>query len=589
MSYNPRFLTLRAGPLTLEYDPTAGDLRYLRWGESEIVRRVYAAVRNENWFTVPATLTEIERDIQSDSFRIVYDVQHTHDIVDFRWRGTITGSAEGVVTFDFDGESHSDFQRNRIGICVLHPAIVAGEKCVVTHTNGETEPGAFPELIEPHQPFFDIAAISQEVGPGVTATVRFSGDVFEMEDQRNWLDASFKTYSTPQERPKPVAVASGDRIRQSVTLFVSGAEPLALPDASEQPLTVTVGDVADVRLPSLGLLLPTGPAEPDKDTDLFLSGLPLDHFQVELNARAADFAESLVQAVQTASDTGKELIVSLRNADSLPDSLPAEAEEVSLWLLVPPSNEGAARLRAALPNGSLRVGAASGGNFTELNRERPDASVGWDLVGFAGNPQVHAFDDVSILETPPTVATALRSARAFTDAALFAGPLTFYGSYQRDDPRQKTVLAAVWYFAALSYAIYGGASHVTLCETVGPRGIIGTEGETYPLYHLLHGFVEAAQGAVCETQVSDPLRLAALAFDTLTGGQRLLLANLTESAASVIVRGMKRTDIAGLRVLGEETEGIFSETQTVAQDADGEFVLTLPGRSIVWLHLETSR
>jgi hypothetical protein len=33
-----------------------------------------------------------------------------------------------------------------------------------------------------------------------------------MEDQRNWLDASFKTYSTPQERPKPVAVASGDRV-----------------------------------------------------------------------------------------------------------------------------------------------------------------------------------------------------------------------------------------------------------------------------------------------------------------------------------------------------------------------------------------
>jgi hypothetical protein len=167
-----------------------------------------------------------------------------------------------------------------------------------------------------------------------------------------------------------------------------------------------VGGIADVRLPRLGLLLPAGAAEPDDDTDLFLSGLPLDHFQAELDARSDDFAESLAQALQSASGTGKELVVSLRNAQALPDPVPAEAEEVSLWLLVPPTDEGASRIRSVLPNSSLLVGAASGSNFTELNRERPHASVRWDCVGFAGNPQVHAFDDVSILETPPTIATA---------------------------------------------------------------------------------------------------------------------------------------------------------------------------------------
>jgi hypothetical protein len=236
------------------------------------------------------------------------------------------------------------------------------------------------------------------------------------------------------------------------------------------------------------------------------------------------------------------------------------------------------------------LGGASGANFTELNRERPDPSPGlWDYIGFAGNPQVHAFDDVSILETAPTIATALRSARAFTDASLCVGPLTFYGSYQRDDPRQKTVLAALWYFSALTYAIYGGASQITLCETVGPRGIIGTDGETYPLYHLLHGLAEAAQGAVCETQVSDTLSASAIAFDTLTGGQRVLVANLKAAALPATIKGMKRTDIAGLRVLSDETEGLFGETETIAQNSDGEFVLTLPARSIAWLHLETPK
>ncbi|MES2463171.1 MAG: hypothetical protein V4671_21525, partial [Armatimonadota bacterium] len=296
MSSDAHFLTLRAGPLTLEYDPDAGDLRYIRWGSHEIVRRIYAAVRNERWFTVPATLTEIERVLRDDSFRITYEAHHEHETVDFRWRGTITGDAGGIITFEFDGEAHSEFQRNRIGICVLHPADVAGNDCTVTHTNGEAKAGAFPELIAPHQPFFDIAAISQKVAPGVSATIQFSGDIFEMEDQRNWLDASFKTYSTPLALPMPVAVLRGTRVQQSLTLSVSGEAALSPPAATSDTVTVTVGGIADVRLPSLGLLLPPEEADPDSDALLFLSGLPVDHFQADLDAESPDFAPALVRA-----------------------------------------------------------------------------------------------------------------------------------------------------------------------------------------------------------------------------------------------------------------------------------------------------
>ena len=32
------------------------------------------------------------------------------------------------------------------------------------------------------------------------AELAFEGDIFEMEDQRNWTDASFKTYCTPLAR-----------------------------------------------------------------------------------------------------------------------------------------------------------------------------------------------------------------------------------------------------------------------------------------------------------------------------------------------------------------------------------------------------
>ena len=41
---------------------------------------------------------------------------------------------------------------------------------------------------------------------------------FEMEDQRQWLDASFKTYFRPLSWPLPYTVEEGSRIDQQVTL-----------------------------------------------------------------------------------------------------------------------------------------------------------------------------------------------------------------------------------------------------------------------------------------------------------------------------------------------------------------------------------
>ena len=37
----------------------------------------------------------------------------------------------------------------------------------------------------------------------VAITIRFEGEVFEMEDQRNWTDASFKTYAHHSPVPTP--------------------------------------------------------------------------------------------------------------------------------------------------------------------------------------------------------------------------------------------------------------------------------------------------------------------------------------------------------------------------------------------------
>jgi hypothetical protein len=54
----PKRQSLRAGPLGLEYED--GELRYLRLGGREVIRRWYVAVRDRNWATVPGRVASTD-------------------------------------------------------------------------------------------------------------------------------------------------------------------------------------------------------------------------------------------------------------------------------------------------------------------------------------------------------------------------------------------------------------------------------------------------------------------------------------------------------------------------------------------------
>jgi D-apionolactonase len=105
---------LCAGPLRMRFEN--GDLRYIKWGGHEILRRVYAAVRDRNWDTIPSQISNLQCSIQEDSFQLSYDATHREREIDFVWRGEITGDEAGTIRFTFDGEARSTFLRNRIGV-----------------------------------------------------------------------------------------------------------------------------------------------------------------------------------------------------------------------------------------------------------------------------------------------------------------------------------------------------------------------------------------------------------------------------------------------------------------------------------------
>jgi hypothetical protein len=67
---------LRAGPLTALLD--GPDLRHVRLGGVELVQRVYIAVRDAPWNTIPAHYSDWHHDIGADRFNIRFRARHRH-------------------------------------------------------------------------------------------------------------------------------------------------------------------------------------------------------------------------------------------------------------------------------------------------------------------------------------------------------------------------------------------------------------------------------------------------------------------------------------------------------------------------------
>ena len=106
----------------------------------------------------------------------------------------IEGSTEGLK-FSMEAIPATNFITNRTGFVILHPLIdIVGQPVEIEETNGSIREVISLE-IKPDQPFFNIRSLTNFFDSGVKVSIKFSGDKFEMEDQRNWLDASFKTYS----------------------------------------------------------------------------------------------------------------------------------------------------------------------------------------------------------------------------------------------------------------------------------------------------------------------------------------------------------------------------------------------------------
>ena len=216
----PRSRKLTAGPLTAELEN--GQLRYVAFKGVEALRGIAFLVRDQNWGTYTPQIDSMLVKEEAGSFTVEYRAVCADANQRLQYEARIIGSNDGGLVFDAVATPDTDFVTNCAGFVVLHPAWLAGQKLKVTHVDDREEETRFPERISPSQPVFDIRALSHEVAPGLWATCRMEGDTFEMEDQRNWTDASYKTYVRPLALPWGYTLAKGSRHEQSVRLSLTG-------------------------------------------------------------------------------------------------------------------------------------------------------------------------------------------------------------------------------------------------------------------------------------------------------------------------------------------------------------------------------
>jgi len=511
----PERIELKAGSVSATLEN--GALRWIRLGDVEVLRGIAFLVRDRNWSTPSPAISDLKITQDDAGFRVSFQALCRTDDGVLPWFAEIVGSADGSVRFTGIAKPEVDFVTNRTGFVILHPLEgVAGCPVDITHVNGTRRRARFPAFVDPEQCFFDVRALSHEVAPGVWATCTMEGDAWEMEDHRNWLDASFKTYVRPLSLPYPYTLKAGEAVTQTVTLAFSGTIPAPRVARAESPVEIAVGGDGATHMPAIGLRAPlqwlaqareaahliraAGPQLVNGRIDPRVGHGASEIAQLDAIAASVNAALTLELVVPCRTDPSVELAAfadQLRASGAKPESVLVTASEDRIRQepgAPPPPLALLAEIhraaRAALPD--VPIGGGTFGFFTELNRNWPPIGL-IDYVAHTVCSVVHASDDHAMMENLASFPHIFRTVRAFAGATPYRLVACTLGletgtseaptvslanvraTLTRMDPRHRGLFGAAWTLAAIGAAASGALSAVTPAALAGEFGIVASK------------------------------------------------------------------------------------------------------------------
>ena len=544
----PLEVALRAGPLAMTL--RGGHIVDLNVAGFDVWHGVSFLYRDPDWGTPEPVYQQIRQAVEGEGFSLQLEgyvpTQPAIDVV-----LTVHGDSQGTVKIHARAVPHGDILANRIGLCLMHPMHAMGRALEVEHVDGRISRALFPDQVPPWPPFTGICGIRHEFAPGHWAQVRFHGDDFEFEDQRNNADASFKTYSRSNTLPRPYVLRGGAVIEQSLTLCIEPAA-VALEPAPARARPLRFDDCAEATLlPQLGLAISAADAQAspllraalaELSPSLLHLTLSLPDQPVHWNgiaqlllAAGARLRLDLLAGVTAAALI--RLAIALRDAGIDPES-------VAIFP-VTPSTLAAARL--AFPGSA--IGSGTPHFFAQLNRM--DDVGATDFLSFTICPIVHSADDAAPMLGLQSLPSLLATVRARYPAhALRIGPsslgarssplgnLSVSDVLRRvalagRDPRTCGLFGAAWLLGHVAQAARAGAEAVSVMSLCGDAGILDETIDSRLLRHPTF-FVLA--------QLARLKHLQTVNVSTLPGV--VALAGACEDRAAVLVANLTRQAVA---------------------------------------------
>jgi hypothetical protein len=549
---------LAAGPLTATLSGL--DLLDVRFGDTEIIRRLAVRVRDEGWRTIPGSPEEVTATEDGERFSVRLAARCRSAGLDLATKVEMSATGDGSLVMEMSGEALAESRVNRLGLVILHPLSVAGRAWRASG-NGVSSEGTLPALIGPQAirdgvelplfPAFDHLEI--DLAGDTTLVFDLAGDLFEMEDQRNWSDGSFKTYSTPLAEPIPRVLRPGEKLHQRLAVTLRGrAITRPAPRRMKVPAGIAVGGHEGARLLPLGTLL--GDDLPGAAATELLRRSPPAFLHAEVMAGdTARLADVAAVAATVGVKLSLALVLATQEIDPGRDLAAIGGLPLARLALLPADGGVTPMAWLAEASGKIDVPVVAGtrADFMGINREQPKLPAGAGLI-FAMTPEVHDEDDEAIIHSLEAQPDMIRTAKAIAPGVpIHVGPLTLKprrlaapgvtGGPDEIDHRDGTLFAAAFLSATAGTLSEAGAASLAAFRVAGAGGLIamkedGSASPT-PAFHVA-AFLNTLRGAPLHIAApSDGLRARALICER-EGGLGGMVVSLVSDASQVRLTGL---------------------------------------------------
>jgi hypothetical protein len=409
-------------------------LRNIKYNNIEILKLISFLVRDKNWNNYSPEIIKTSSYNKDKKLHFEFDLKYG-DVEQLEVK-LLLSIGDNSVKLIANGKFLTDFWTNRIGFNLLLPLDgVVNQQVIVSKSDHTTETLKYPLVIQPDQPMVKFNNLSYEMFDSIALNIRFDGIHFEMEDQRNWGDASYKIYSGSLLDPFPYKENKNSDFHQEIEITMREKNNSLVTTSNQNILPNNIKE--EYSMPKIGIKVDNETNGIDLLNVDFLyhlvdfennteSSKPnFNHLPIYLVA-LIDHSKKVEVIIKDIKDY---IVANKINVNKLlicPKIYLNSFQPAGQWPSVPKLGDYYKEAKIQLPDVHIFSGMVT--NFTELNRKKPDGD--FDGINFSFTPIVHDASDYGVLDTPNSIKFILHSINNFTkDTPIHIGPYDSWNAF----------------------------------------------------------------------------------------------------------------------------------------------------------------